>query len=66
MTSVALGSSSENIRTSDNLPELFNRFELTKNRLLKIPAEIPDSWFSSLPFFICRSSNYYKLQLVEC
>ena len=39
VTSVALGSSSENIRTSDNLPELFNRFELTKDRLLKIPAE---------------------------
>ena len=36
MTSVALGSSSENIWTSDNLRELFNR---TKNRLLKIPAE---------------------------
>ena len=36
MTSVALGSSSEIIRTSDNLRELFNR---TKNRLLKIPAE---------------------------
>ena len=44
VTSVALGSSSENIRTSDNLRELFNRFEWTKNRLLKIPAEfrIPD------------------------
>ena len=38
LNSVALGSSSDNIRTSENLRELFNRFELTKNRLLKIPA----------------------------
>ena len=36
MTSVAIGSSSENIRTSDNLRELFNR---TKNRLLNISVE---------------------------
>ena len=39
LTSVALRSSSENIRTSENLRELFNRYELTKNILLKIPAE---------------------------
>ena len=39
LTSVALGSSSENIQTSENLREVFNRFALTKNRLLKIPAE---------------------------
>ena len=54
VTSVALGSSLENIRTSDNLPELFNRFELTKNRLLNILA---DSGFSSLPckIFLFRS-----------
>ena len=39
LNSVVLGSSSDNIRTSENLRELFNRFELTKNRLLKIPAE---------------------------
>ena len=45
VTSVALGSSSENIRTSDNLRELFNCFELTKNRLLKIPAEFRISGF---------------------
>ena len=36
VTSVAIGSSSENIQTSNNLRELFNR---TKNRLLKILAE---------------------------
>ena len=36
---VALGSSSENIRTSDSLRKLLNRFEWTKTRLLKIPAE---------------------------
>ena len=39
VTSVALGSSFENIRTSDNLWVLFNHFEWTKNRILKIPAE---------------------------
>ena len=47
MTLVALGSSSENSRTLDNLRELFNR---TKNRLFKIPAEFQqNSGFSSLP-----------------
>ena len=47
LTSVALRSSSENIRTSENLRELFNRYELTKNILLKIRRNsggIPDSF----------------------
>ena len=49
VTSVALGSSSENIRTSYNLRELFNCFELTKNRLLKIPAEFRIPGFPAYP-----------------
>ena len=45
VTSVALGSSWENMRTSDNLRELFNR---TKNRLLKILAEF---WILGFPAY---------------
>ena len=49
LTSVALRSSSENIRTSENLRELFNRYELTKNILLKIPAEFLIPGFPAYP-----------------
>ena len=54
MTSVALGSSSENIRTSDNLRELFNR---TKNRLLKIPAEFRIPAFPAYPVNLLKTGQ---------
>ena len=50
VTSVALGSSSENIRTLDSLRKLLNGFEWTKTRLLKIPAEFRIPGFPAYPF----------------
>ena len=47
LNSVALGSSSHTIRTSENLRELFNRFEIDKKQTFKNSGGIPDSGFSS-------------------
>ena len=55
MTSVVIGSSSENIQTSNNLRELFNR---TKNRLLKIPAEFRIPGF---PAYHLQSRYLYQV-----
>ena len=64
LNSVALGSSSDNIRTSENLRELFNRFELTKNRLLKIPAEFRRNYgFLLFQLTLRRSSKPSEGQL---
>ena len=51
LNSVALGSSSHTIRTSENLRELFNRFEIDKKQTFKNSGGIPDSGFSSLPYY---------------
>ena len=63
LTSVALGSSSENIRTSENLRELFNRFELTKKQTFENSGGIPESWFSSLPKFHYQNINNEEIYI---
>ena len=53
LNSVALGSSSHTIRTSENLRELFNRFEIDKKQTFKnsggIPAEFRIPAFPAYP-----------------
>ena len=60
---VALGSSSHTIRTSENLRELFNRFEIDKKQTFENSGGIPDSGFSSLPATpakkVCRVVNHH-------